>query len=205
MNRKRLLMMMGITKWYTHIVTIQPDGVSGLDAQVRSTTPDSNFGAGTDINIGGIVNWRTFIKFDLSEIPDNAKILSAKLQLYATVDSCTVTPIYSVYRLKVPFVEAQVTWNSRATGTAWATAGGFGSDDCEQTAIGSRQMTATETMNEFKDFVLTPTTKAGLDLGNGWLLRSDIESADGYTFAASDNVTAEIRPKLVLEYQSTNP
>jgi hypothetical protein len=48
--------------------------------------------------------------------------------------------------------------------------------------------------------LLTPTTKSGLDLGNGWLVKADVESDDAYSFDSSDHATALNRPKLVVVY-----
>jgi len=48
--------------------------------------------------------------------------------------------------------------------------------------------------------VLTPTTKSGLDLGNGWLIRADSEIDDRYDFSSSDEPTAASRPKLTIVY-----
>jgi len=64
----------------------------------------------------------------------------------------------------------------------------------------SRSWLAAGTLNEFKDFALSPVTKAALDLGNGWLVKADTEADDGHGFSASDNGTAANRPKLVVVY-----
>jgi hypothetical protein len=112
-----------------------------------------------------------------------------------------------VFRQKRAWVETQATWNIYSTGNNWSTAGGFHVDDCEQTDIGNRAFTATETLNQFKDFTLTAASIAEMIAGggftnNGFLIKADTETNDQYLFAGSGDGTAENRPKLVIDYTS---
>lgn len=184
-------------------LTIQPDGTAGSDTFIRSDLATTNFGTSTALaagNVGGFGTFRSLIKFDLSSLPDAAVISSATLSLYATSDNSMNARTMRVYRLKRAFVESQATWNNSATSTPWTAAGGFDPADCEQADIGSLAMLGSETLNEFKDIPLTPTTKSGLDLGYGWLVRMDTESSDEYNFSSSDTATAANRPRLTIEY-----
>lgn len=185
-------------------LTIQPDAGDGLDTFILDNEPTTNYGTLNALYVGQInANSnipRSLIKFDLSNLPADAIISSTTLSLYFANDYSDNARTFRVYRLKRAWVEAETTWNIYSTGNDWQTAGGFGADDCEQTDIGSRAFSATETLNEFKDFSLTPTTKAGLDLGNGWLIKADTEVDDGYSFYSSDEATAANRPKLVIVY-----
>jgi len=184
-------------------LTLQPDG-AGYDAVFLDVAPSTNYGSATTIHVGefntGSTVYRSAIKFDLSTLPTNAIISSTTLSLYAVTDYSSNARTFRVYRLKRAWVEAEVTWNIWATASNWSTAGAFHTDDCEQTDIGSRAFSSTETLNEFKNFALTPTTKFGLDLGNGWLIKADTETDDSYQFSTSDDATAENRPKLVIVY-----
>lgn len=194
-------------------LTLQPDGTAGIDARIIAGLATSNYGTSAIVSIGNILGLvcRQLIKFDLSSLPSAAVISSTTLSLYATDDFSSNTRTYRVFRLKRAWVEGTrdnvvdspatgATWNRYDTTNNWSTAGGFHADDCEQTDIGSRSFSDTETLNQFKDFALTPTTKADLDLGNGWLIKADTELVDGYSFASSDNATAANRPKLVIVY-----
>lgn len=196
-------------------LTLQPDA-AGIDTSIQSNVATRNRGANTDLLIGedGYASavYRTLIKFDLSELPSGANISSATLSLYALTDRATSTSTFSVYRQKRAWVEGTgvdtspatngATWNKYdvVNNLSWSTAGGFHADDCEQMAIGSRAMSASESVNAFLSWTLTPTTKTGLDLGNGWLIKSETEADDAYWFASSDYATAAYRPKLVVEY-----
>lgn len=186
-------------------LTIQPDAAAGLDNLIHKHYPNDNYGALPVLNIGENdtrVDYvlRTLIKFDLSDLPADAIISSATLSLWCFEDLSSNARTFRVYRQKRAWIELESTWNKYDTDHNWQTAGGFGADDCEQTDIGSRYFTSTETLGEFKDFDLTPTTKAGLDLGNGWLIKVDTELNDQYRFDSSGGATAAQRPKLVIEY-----
>lgn len=177
---------------------------SDIDTHIIDATPDTNnataiqafFGertAATSVN-------RFLIKFDLSALPADAVISSTTLSLYFDGDASSNARTLRVYRVKRVWVEAEATWNIYSTGNSWSTAGGFHADDCEQTDIGSKDLTATETLNEFKAISLTPTTKADLDLGNGWLLKMDTESDDAYRVRTSEHTTSANRPMLEIVY-----
>lgn len=184
-------------------LTLQPDATAGVDTWLAQSLPTTNLGTNALFLIGGdgANASRALIKFDLSSLPSNAVISSATLSIYATVDEATTASTIRVYRQIRAWTEAGATWNTYDGSTSWQTAGGFGALDCEQTDIGSRATTATETVNAFKDILLTPTTKAGLDLGNGWLIKTDNETlADRYRYSSSDAATAANRPKLVIVY-----
>lgn len=195
--------------------TTQPDAAAGIDAMISAVEATYNFGTFIDFWLGWGDDWlcRFLIKFDLTALPADAIISAATFSFYITADYADAGGTWRIYRQKRAWVEGTraraadspatgVTWNRYDTTNNWQTAGGFGADDCEQTDIGSRAFTATETINEFKDFSLTPTTKAGLDLGNGWLIKAVLESStyNEYDGVTSDDATAAYRPKLVVDY-----
>lgn len=198
-------------------ITLQPDGTAGKDARIISNQATVNYGIETVLAVGnsGANLQRSLIQFDFSSIPASAIVSSAVLSIYALADFASSASTYSVYRLKRVWVEGTrngvvdspatgVTWNRYDTTNNWQTAGANGSDDRETTAIGTRAFTATETLNQFKDFTLDNTAVqqmiAGTFTNNGFLLRSDEAAADLYTFASSDNATSANRPKLVITY-----
>jgi hypothetical protein len=183
-------------------LTIQP---SSIDTYINDSTPTTNNGV-YDYTIVGewsaVSKFRTLIKFDLSGLPTNATIISATLSLYCTTDYSGNARTYRVYNLKRAWTEAGATWNKYDGTNDWQTAGATGANDYDSTEIGSRAFSATETLNQFKDFALIPTTKATLDLGNGWLIKADTESNDAYLFSTREAATTANRPKLVIVYTS---
>ena len=207
MNKKRLLTLMG--GWKTFDITYTPTTTTVVDTYLRSDNTTGNYETATSIFIGGSNTstnvYRSLFKFDLSGIPTKSKIVSATLSLYVDGDYSNNEIIIRVYRLKRNVIYTQATWNSYATGSDWATAGGFGADDCEQTDIGSRTMSATEA-NGYKDFELTPAAVeawiAGTFTNNGFFLKADTETDDAYRVTTENNETTAQHPKLRIVYKA---
>ncbi len=193
-------------------LTLQPDATAGIDVPI-GVNSGWNYGTVDTLYIGdaGGGGWRGLIKFDLSSLDGTETLISNTFSLYATNDESSNARTVRVFRQKRAWTEGNKAGEEDNPGTGatgfrydatnnWQTAGGFGSDDCEQTDIGNLSLTASETVNQFKNWTLTPTSKGDLDLGNGWLIKVDTESNDRYWYASSDNSTAANRPKLVIEY-----
>lgn len=192
------------------VLTLQPDAASGVDAFIYTGGATTNFGSNVSLAVGRLSVdsqiYRSLIKFDLSSVPSDAVISSAVLSLMVNGDYSTNAETISVYRVIRAWTEAGVTWIKYDGAVNWQTVGGFGALDCEQTPIGATAFAASETVGVFKDFALTPTTKAGLDLGNGWLIKADAEAvSNGYGFHSSDAATAGNRPRLVITYSTPTP
>lgn len=104
---------------------------SSADTMIINVTPTTNYGTNAILAIGdpsGAANaaYRTLVKFDLSSIPANARILSAALELneYSASDTAGVGSwAANVYGVLKNWVESQATWNNYSTGNAWAVAG----------------------------------------------------------------------------------
>jgi hypothetical protein len=189
--------------------TSQPDSTAGLDTTISSSTPTTNYGttALTYIGHAGTNTDRTLIKMDLSSIPSGNVGSAATFSLWLFDDLSSNVRDFRIYRTKRDWVEAQATWNIWKTSNSWSTAGGFHADDCEQTDIGSRSMTATESVGE-KQWTMTVSALQemwnGTFTNNGFLFKADTESSDSYGFRASDYATAGERPKLVITHASAS-
>jgi len=100
------------------------------DARIRTdmpNTPDSTPNP-TYLSVydySGITQ-HSVLQFDLSSLPAGKVVTGASLTL--TCDSVAGTNPngldMEIYRVTQPWLESQVTWNSRLTGTPWTTAGG---------------------------------------------------------------------------------
>lgn len=187
----------------------QPDDATGLDTWINSGNANANYGAEMYISTGNYIAYagsvrRSLIKFDLSNVPTAAVVSSATLALNLFAADSDTACVVSVYRQKRSWVEAEATWNVYSTGANWETAGGFGAADCEQTPLGSLNYAAAESVGT-KTFSLAGASKAALDLGYGWLIRSNVESRDGYSYRSSGHTTEATRPKLTVEYTDSIP
>lgn len=194
-------------------LTLQPDATEGKDTRILSSLPNVDCGAEVNLSFGEANNsgtiTRTLIQFDLSALPSNAEIRSAKLTFVSNSDLSSNTRTYRVYRLKRAWVEGTgnitvtgdgATWNASAPAVAWTTPGGFDPADCEQTGIGSVQVAHDMTVGDPIVFDLNVATKDDLDLGFGWLIKADTEVNDMWGVYSSDHSVAAERPKLVIQY-----
>ena len=88
------------------------------DAQVISATPSSNQGTATNIFVGSAAsgsfqNERAWLRFDLSSLPANATIVSAKLNMYCwkTAGASLPTELHS--STTDTWGETTITWNNQ--------------------------------------------------------------------------------------------
>lgn len=189
--------------------TSPQDGTT-LDTFINAAGATVNYNTNTAIYVGehnaATANCRGLIQFPgltSGDIPSSATVSSAKLYLKIWEDYSSNARTLRVFRSKRDVVITQVTWNIWKTGSNWATAGGFGADDCEQTDIGSISLTASETVNTWKEISLTPS--AIREIINGtWttpalLIKMDTEDNDRYNYYSSNHDAAN-RPYLVVEY-----
>ena len=96
-------------------ITIQP-GPEGKDSSISSLHPDENYGDGPNLSMSyrEVARiYRAYIQFDLGDLPDGAVILSATLQLYRWGLGGLPSSYVGAYRLKGPWQENTITWNTR--------------------------------------------------------------------------------------------
>lgn len=106
------------------LLTLQP-GPTGMDSYMDRQSANTNHGADPILLIDGRGPdiYRPILRFDLSTIPGGVVIDEATLSVYMTSgigNAFTAT----VHHVTAAWDEAQVTWNERIVGTAWATPGG---------------------------------------------------------------------------------
>jgi len=106
---------------------IQPEAILGKDAVIESISPDQNFGGESFFTVFSWTNAlvlnsaRALILFDLSSIPRQTQIKSAKLNLYwntyGNLTEQTGENAFTIYRINQAWDEYSVTWNNQPTVT----------------------------------------------------------------------------------------
>ena len=96
------------------IITLHPTD----DAYIKQAYGTTNYGSESSLIIKpGYSGWkiRSVIKFNLSDLPPDATIISAKLRLYyyAIVKNDPVGRTWSIHRNTQDFNEGEVTWNNQ--------------------------------------------------------------------------------------------
>ena len=99
------------------------------DAQISADQPNSNEGEGTSINVDGenphahgLIRFPDLFGGGLGQLPLGSSIVQATLEINCTNPGHTMR----LYRLTEEWVESEVTWNDRASGVPWASAGADG-------------------------------------------------------------------------------
>jgi hypothetical protein len=188
---------------FAQTLTLQPDPAAGKDAELFSCVPcgynNKNYGTKKDLNAiawtnsGNISNIRSLIQFDLSSIPANAVVTSALLSLYynpsSTEGTHSGTNTALLQRVTSSWGELTVTWDTQPTTTTvnQATLPSSSSSTQDYPNINVTAMV--------QEMVTNPSTNFG------FMLRQQTETIfRKMIFASSDNVTAALRPKLVVSY-----
>ena len=180
-------------------LVLQPDAATAKDAEIWSLSGDVNYGNWPEIKANawtwsGIEGFqRALLDFDLTSIPADAVIISAKLSLYG-VDAAS-TQYHSgdndswLKRIVEPWDENLVTWNNQPSTT-----------DENQTQL-------LESVSSLQDYLNIDVTSMVIDMRNnpdssfGFLMSLNTE--DKYrrmTFLSSDQPDITRSPKLVIEY-----
>ena len=183
-------------------ITLQPDGFVGKDAYIDSRLSDSNRGNHNDFpalswtNGGTLVDGRGLIEFDITDIPDNVIINSAKLSLYSynspangahSTQSGSNEAVLS--RVTSSWDEGIVTWNNQPSITTNNQVFLAASDNNIQDYLDI------DVKNLVQDMINDP------DNSHGFLMKLVTEQPyRRMIFASSDNADSSLHPKLEICY-----
>jgi len=171
---------------------IQPGNVDGKDTYVQSGW-ELNFGyyGFLTVNYRGSSNARSFLEFDLSLIPENAVIVSAKLSLYRleiyVIPDEEINPI-GVYRVLNFWDESLLIWDNQP--------------DYHPSPYDIVEVTD---YNQSYQWIVSDLVQSWLNgsfSNYGMMLRcvSNTPSTFDYSFCSSEYVIANWRPKLTVYY-----
>jgi len=174
----------------TQTITLQP-GSEGKDSGVSSLFSTTNYGNNSTFFNAGyqIATVRAYIEFDLSSIPENARITDTDLMLYHSSSSGTTNFSVGAYKVTESWLENTITWNNQPTS----------SSNVEY----SNNITAANT--EWENWDIDDLVESWLDgsfTNNGVVLKAtDEPSLDTIAvFKPSDSSDSSHRPKLVIDY-----
>jgi hypothetical protein len=173
-------------------VTLQPDAVEGKDVYVMDIFPSDNFGDSTFLSIGvfTVPFARSYLQFDLSPIPPEAVILDANMGLYYDSSYDLSSLPIGLYEVTESWEEDTITWDSQPAS----------SSEAVDIQIISASQTNDSVYWQLVDLV--EQWQAGSIENYGMVLLDTDESSDdgGVEFFSSDWLTANQRPKLIIEF-----
>lgn len=164
-----------------------------------------NYGNCNILYFNGAPTQRSLIKFNLSNIPDNATIISASLRMVKIGGSNTPT-YFSAHKITNNWTEGTGTcagtsgvcnWNQRQTGINWTTAGGDFDAAAEATYLVSGNGVYNWNIpGMVQSWVTSPSANYGV------LLKFVSEAGvnNEMEFASSENATIANRPQLEVVY-----
>jgi PKD repeat protein len=182
-------------------LVLQPGPLTGMDAELRTDSPDTPNGSSQDFIAnawtaqGNFFIQRSLIRFDLSQIPSSSSIVNATLKLMTNLNTghyqmdSGPNPSYFL-RVLEAWNENTVTWNSQP------------SVSMNDPVIVPQSTSNTETY--YLDLTQHVQDMVGHPESNyGWLFRQQTEEKYRcLVFASSDNVEPSWRPLLTIIYSS---
>ena len=181
-------------------ITLQPNASEGIDAVLSSVEEYRNFGDEADASIiavkkDGLLNVTRFaIRFNLSEIPENAIVTKAYLTLYFNSNSDVETDhvgdnYFVIKRITTPWSEGTISWQNQPILTT------------------TNQITVPKSNEEMQDFSNINVTTLVKDLlfykenSYGFFIRLQSETATkALLLASSDHQNSSFHPKLEISY-----
>ncbi len=171
-------------------VTLQP---SAADSWVEQKDPDKNYYNDTLMYVDSKTNnenRRSFVRFDLSSIPNGSTVSSANLSLFVK-DCASVSRTLEVQRLSATWTESTITWNNQpsVSGSAVTTSTGT-----------TKEVWLTwNVTSDVLEFIQNQTAT-----NYGWRIKDQTEgSSTQYTessYTRDEASYTTLRPKLSITY-----
>jgi hypothetical protein len=185
-----------------------------VGAEIQSNRPGTNYGALTDIRVGGNPgvrgNMRGVLAFDLSHIPEGSTIHSVSLTMDANlvVGTGGTWLDFELFKLDGDVAEGEVTWNRARAGENWDSPGGdFGgislSSLYAQNTTGPKNFVSTvafiaaaqQAVDNGKPLTMLLTALAAENLSQSWYMR----------FTSDDASNPALRPALNIQFTAPIP
>lgn len=185
------------------------DGYNGLvDAYLTSWSVDKNTGAEDRIWVGHPDKMFGLLRFDLSSLPADSKVVTATLGVYHFGGSTSYAiPLnLGAHRLLRSWDENTATWNKASSSVSWQQPGAMGPNDREATASGSIDLNQTSGWGKINITGLAQKWVDGSAANYGVLLKGISDRNAQFYFYSSEHTDVSLRPYLQIDYyEQTKP
>jgi len=181
-------------------------GYQGVDdTYLSSWQPETNYGNSVSLLIRQGDVRSAVILFDGLNLPANAVIHEAKLQLYAADRSNSGNLTIDAYAVTKRWIETQTTWNLARVGIPWGLPGcNLVGSDRGDVVLDS---TVANTVDEWFEWDITPIVQdwvSGQSPNRGVILKGTGMTSVEYLFASSEYWWAQgLTPRLVVRYSAS--
>lgn len=186
-----------------------------LDASMQQSTPTNAIGTATTSYLDaptGASTKRHLMTLDLTPFAGETVIVSAASLSILNADAAASTRTVELRELLTTFVEAQATWNSRATGVPWNVAGALTGTDVAATVLATGVMPTTNTRFTVSGAGFTSWLQSKINSGAtscSFILSviDDTTVFDGINrrIANHEHGTASVRPWCDIDFVVTTP
>jgi len=187
----------------TNTPTPTPTPPPEEDTYIYQWTPDSNYCDEATLKIGYKQQYAALLRFDLSEIPANATVTYARLELWVTGASGSNMDI-AAYRVLRDTHLCQATWEEARDGQAWGLPGC--NEPLADRGRDPETTTRTSGVNTPLSFPLTALVQdwaSGQLANNGLLLRGTSSlSVSLFEVASLEHSDEGLRPRLAVEWET---
>jgi hypothetical protein len=191
--------MQNIGKQEAYSLTMQP-GNEGKDSFLDSRNPTTNYGSYEHLYITNTnFQERALLEFNILDIPANANITSAQLELYYYDGGGSSTGHIEAHRLTQSWIEAGVTWNSYNGYVSWTSAGG----DYDTTVEDTVSISNVYGWYGWNITNLVEVWYNGTYMNYGIILTKN-GNKNSKSFYSSDYSNSDYHPKLTINYTIIN-
>jgi hypothetical protein len=177
------------------------DGYAGVhDTYLDDWAKSNSYGQDELLMVRSYDVKASMLNFDLSLLPREAIITSAKLGLYA-VSSSNPNPVtVSLYAVQRPWSDETANWLQAADGEPWEVAGCNGPSDRYASFDDQQEVSETEGWHTWNVTRLAQLWAAQPSQNHGVVLRGSAVPQVEYRFYASDTNRRDFRPTLEISY-----
>lgn len=179
----------------------------GVDTHIDSESPEATHGETPRLWVRETASSSALLRFDLGELPANATILGASLELYLTERTGEGSLDVEAYRVLRPWRDDEATWSRATVGGRWTLPGAcqpgsdrdHDADDRRQIDQGDGAI-ALDVTQMVQYWAVYPDENEGVIIHGAEASLAEGELSSSYAFASFEHATTVQRPRLVVEY-----
>ncbi len=180
--------------------------VADQDTYINQWEPTQNYGGTAELRCYSNGIQKPLVKFDLSGLPQYARVISATLHLRTSTTAPATGANITAHLLRRPWQESSATWERATSDVPWAMPGASSPTvDYDPTVLASQWVNAAN-----REYVwdVSAAARQWVEEGvpnAGLLLIGQPGANVGYSFLSSEAKEVDYRPRLVLAYYIAPP